>query len=198
VSFDRFPHLWRVKSYLINYEKLRKYDFSHYEYFFTSYQSLEERLELDYQHAFNPELDILNNNISFEFENIHHDKVFNVTLNDQVRGKAGKMMRHFLVKNMHSASKTVYEMFRHWQEKKAEKDEEGKSQPNHKKRKFSEISDQGGGDQTRQRSKSLPSSSDTGGHSDFLEVITSRDRDQSTGKYEKEHRDQVHPLQGNS
>ena len=32
----------------------------------------------------------------------------------------------------------------------------------------------------------------------MLEVMTSRDREQSTGKHEKEHRDQVHPLQGNS
>ena len=86
----------------------------------------------------------MNNNISFEFENIHHDKVFNVTLNDQVHGKAGKMMRDYLVKNMHSASKTVYEMFRNWQERKAGKEEDGKSQPNHKKRKFTEMSDQGG------------------------------------------------------
>lgn len=28
--------------------------------------------------------------------------------------------------------------------------------------------------------------------------MTSRDREQSAGKHEKEHRDQVHPLQGNS
>ena len=28
--------------------------------------------------------------------------------------------------------------------------------------------------------------------------MASRDREQSTGKHEKEHRDQVHPLQGNS
>jgi hypothetical protein len=48
VSFDRFPHLWRVKSYLINYDKIRKYDFTHYENFFTSYTSLEERLQLKY------------------------------------------------------------------------------------------------------------------------------------------------------
>ena len=48
VSFARFPHLWRVKSYLINYDKLRKYDFTHYENFFTSYTSLEERLQLKY------------------------------------------------------------------------------------------------------------------------------------------------------
>ena len=118
MTFDRFPHLWRVKSYLINFEKLMKYDFSHWEPFFTSYTSLDERLAESYRKAFIPELDILNNRIQFDFENIHHDKIVYVTLNNQVRGKAGKMMRDHLVKNMHSVSKTVYEMFRHWQEKK--------------------------------------------------------------------------------
>ena len=70
-----------------------------------------------------------------------------------------------------------------------------KSTPNLKKRKFVEMYDQSG-DLTRQRSKSLPTRSDADRHSDLFEVMTSREREHSTGKHEKEHRDQVHPLQG--
>ena len=68
---------------------------------------------MNYRAAFNPESVSLKNRIEFEFENIYHDKVFNHTLNDQVRRKAGKMMRDYLVKKMHSASKTIYEMSCH-------------------------------------------------------------------------------------
>jgi hypothetical protein len=93
-------------------------------------------------------------------------------LNDQVHGKAGQMMRKHLVKNMHSISKKVYEMFGNWQERKAQlgvkesqaKEEELKLLPNQKKRKFIHISDQG--DHSRKRSKSLPTLNNASGNSD--------------------------------
>ena len=70
MNFEKCPYLWKVKSYQIDFDKLKRFDFTSTEHIFSSYKSLDERLELNYRAAFNPELYVLNDIIDFEFVNI--------------------------------------------------------------------------------------------------------------------------------
>jgi hypothetical protein len=152
MSLSKCPYLWKVKSYSIRIDKLRQFDFSPYVPYFTDYKSLEERLEIDFRSAFNPEYDILINNIDFEFVNIINQEKINATLNDQVLPAAGQMMRVHLEKNKFNISKKLQEMIKHWQERKARKaviDTQTKEEDmnlllNEKKRKLIEMSNEDG------------------------------------------------------
>ena len=70
MSLSKCPYFWKIKSYSFRIDKLKHFDFSIYVPYFTQYESLEERMKINYRSAFNPEYDILINHIDFEFVNI--------------------------------------------------------------------------------------------------------------------------------